>query len=213
MCPAQLAPLVTCAGRRGNPSDAYGPTRGAGGAERRRLEERAWTCDCACNGPPARSAAQTSAVPVPAPTETIVELLPLKRPQLDVTFALCHRAFTKTQLAAIPALLPIPSGKSYFNAGNGLHCPPPPFFFVIEFKAQAKRGTMYVAANQAAGAGAVALNNTLQLWTRSLSSYADAVRFDYNELLFIPYHDRRQYCVHQPRVGRAIGSTRFISSA
>jgi hypothetical protein len=53
-------------------------------------------------------------------------------------------------------------------------------FLNIEFKSQAKNCTHYVATNQVAGAGAIALNNHLELIRRSFG----AESFDFDEPQF-----------------------------
>ena len=69
------------------------------------------------------------------------------------------------------------SGQSYGVPDRTLYFP----FLSIEFKSQAKGGTHYVAANQAAGAGAIALNGFLELHERS---FGEQQPFDSNEPLF-----------------------------
>lgn len=51
------------------------------------------------------------------------------------------------------------------------------FPFCVDIKSQAENGTHYVATNQAAGVGAVALNGTLELIRRSFG----AEKLDYDE--------------------------------
>jgi hypothetical protein len=67
-------------------------------------------------------------------------------------------------------------GRSYAMPDQKLRFP----FLDIEFKSQAKNGTHYIAANQVAGAGAIALNgqygtDTARLWRG---------RFDFDEPQF-----------------------------
>ncbi|KAK5215345.1 hypothetical protein LTR72_011593 [Exophiala xenobiotica] len=54
-------------------------------------------------------------------------------------------------------------GRSYAVPDQKVRFP----FLQIEFKSQAKNGTHYIATNQAAGAGAIALNGNLELIRRS----------------------------------------------
>jgi hypothetical protein len=64
-------------------------------------------------------------------------------------------------------------GRSYAVPDQKIRFP----FLEIEFKSQAKNGTHYIATNQAAGAGAIALNGNMDLIQRSFGME----NFDYDE--------------------------------
>lgn len=93
----------------------------------------------------------------------VKSLLLLPRPKPDLVFGYSKSAFTKLQLGTILHLADDESGHSYAMPDQTTRFP----FFAIEFKSQAKKGTHYVATNQAAGAGAIALNGQLELMRRS----------------------------------------------
>ncbi|KAK5209640.1 hypothetical protein LTR72_012450, partial [Exophiala xenobiotica] len=67
-------------------------------------------------------------------------------------------------------------GRSYAVPDQKIRFP----FLEVEFKSQAKNGTHYIATNQAAGAGAIALNGNLELMRRSFG----LEQFDYEEPLY-----------------------------
>ncbi|KAF3933688.1 hypothetical protein ABW19_dt0201207 [Dactylella cylindrospora] len=84
-------------------------------------------------------------------------LLPRSKP--SVVFGFSASAFSRTQLMTMELLI---------NGGTKQHCAFPDYqtrfpFLVREFKSQAEGGTLYMATNQAAGAGATMLNGYLEL--------------------------------------------------
>ena len=66
-----------------------------------------------------------------------------------------------------------PCGKSFASPDGVLLFP----FLIFELKSQAKEGSLYTGTNQAAGAGAIAMNGILELWSRSFGLDS----FDFNE--------------------------------
>jgi hypothetical protein len=82
-------------------------------------------------------------------------------------------------------------------------------FLDIEFKSQAKNGTHYVATNQAAGAGVIALNGTLELCERSFG----AEGFDLNEPQFFSVTmDHQLACVNVPLAKRPTDGEIMVST-
>ncbi|KAL8908300.1 MAG: hypothetical protein Q9171_005508 [Xanthocarpia ochracea] len=77
-------------------------------------------------------------------------------------------------LNVFAAPLPLPKPKPDKACGSSFS------FFVIELKSQAKDGSIRVAKNQAAGAGAIAMNGILELVSRAPSLDG----FDFNQPLF-----------------------------
>ncbi|KAL8635126.1 MAG: hypothetical protein Q9228_007355 [Teloschistes exilis] len=88
--------------------------------------------------------------------------LPLPKPKPDTTFAFSKTAFTESQIGMIKSLVQFPNGPSFASPHQDIRFP----FAVVEYKSQARGGTIYVATNQAAGAGAVAMNGFLELMIR-----------------------------------------------
>ncbi|RMZ80666.1 hypothetical protein DV738_g2675, partial [Chaetothyriales sp. CBS 135597] len=107
--------------------------------------------------------AWTNCVPLPLDTTILTRPPALPRPKPDVAFGYSREAFTRPQLGTIGLLVDDHYGRSYAVPDQKLHFP----FLDIEFKSQAKSGTHYVATNQAAGAGALALQGRLDLFERS----------------------------------------------
>lgn len=105
------------------------------------------------------------AVPVPPDQNALEPPLPLPKPKPDTTFAYSKAAFSRSQLATINLLVRNPNGPSFASPCQDLQFP----FAVIEYKSQAKGGSIRVATNQAAGAGAVASNGFLELMSRASS--------------------------------------------
>lgn len=102
------------------------------------------------------------AVPVPPDRNALEPPLPLPKPKPDTTFAFSKAAFSRPQLATINLLVQNPNGPSFASPCHGLRFP----FAIIEYKSQAKDGSIRIATNQAADAGAVASNGFLELLSR-----------------------------------------------
>lgn len=101
-------------------------------------------------------------VPVSLDKTVLEPPLPLPKPKPDTTFGYTKAAFSRSQLATMNLLVQAPNGPSFASPGQDIRFP----FAVIEYKSQAKDGSIRVATNQAAGAGAVALNGFLDLMSR-----------------------------------------------
>ena len=104
-------------------------------------------------------------VPVSLDKTVLEPPLPLPKPKPDTTFGYAKAAFSRSQLATINLLVQAPNGPSFASPGQDIRFP----FGVVEYKSQAKDGSIRVATNQAAGAGAVALNGFLDLMSRDPS--------------------------------------------
>lgn len=118
----------------------------------------------------------TKSTPVPLDLNVLEAPLPLPKPKPDKAFAYGKAAFSPSQLATISLLAQGPVGPSFASPHEGLRFP----YLVIELKSQAKDGTLRVARNQAAGAGAIALNGYLELMSRG----PGLDEFDLNQPLF-----------------------------
>ena len=105
----------------------------------------------------------SKAVPVPFKSSLLDPPLPLPKPKPDTTFAFSKTAFTESQLGTMKSLVQYPNGPSFASPFPDIRFP----FAVIEYKSQAKDGSIRVATNQAAGAGAIALNGFLELMNRA----------------------------------------------
>lgn len=114
-----------------------------------------------------------NSVPVPLNTNVLTTPLPLPKPNPDLAFGYSQAAFTEKQLMTIDLLVDDQFGRSYAVPDQKVRFP----FLEIEFKSQAKNGTHYIATNQAAGAGAIALNGNMDLIQRSFGME----KFDYDE--------------------------------
>ena len=139
----------------------------------------------------ARNADQmwSNSVPVPLKPSILTNPLPLPRPKPDLAFGYSEAAFTENQLGTIDILVDDQFGRSYAVPDQKLRFP----FLDIEFKSQAKNGTHYIATNQAAGAGAIALNGHLELIRRSFGMEG----FDYDEPQFFSVTmDHQLACVN-----------------
>jgi len=139
----------------------------------------------------ARNADQSwfNSVPVPLDSDVLTNPLPLPRPKPDLAFGYSEAAFSRKQLMTIDLLIDDQFGRSYVVPDQKLRFP----FLDIEFKSQAKNGTHYVATNQVAGAGAIALNGNLELIQRSFG----AGSLDYNEPQFFSVTmDHQLACVN-----------------
>ncbi|TAQ83324.1 hypothetical protein B7494_g8352 [Chlorociboria aeruginascens] len=98
--------------------------------------------------------------------------LPLPKPKPDLAFGYSEGAFSPSELRTIQRLVEGSSGKSFASPDTVLLFP----FFILEFKSQVEEGSLYTARNQAAGAGAIAMNGILELWSRSFG--LDSFDFD-----------------------------------
>ncbi|KIW14166.1 hypothetical protein PV08_06947 [Exophiala spinifera] len=114
-----------------------------------------------------------NSVPVPLDSSLLTNPLPLPKPKPDLVFGYSETAFTRNQRATIELLIDDQFGRSYAIPDENVHFP----FLEIEFRSQAKNGTHYVATNQAAGAGAIALHGRMDLTQRS----SRIQTFEYNE--------------------------------
>lgn len=117
------------------------------------------------------------AVAVPRLPEYLdASFLLLPRPKPDLIFRYHKQAFTRRQILSILELVDDESGHSFSMPDQNTRFP----FLAIEFKSQAKKGTHYVATNQTAGAGAIAINGQLELMRRAYGVKA----FDKSTLRF-----------------------------
>ncbi|KIW84475.1 hypothetical protein Z517_03725 [Fonsecaea pedrosoi CBS 271.37] len=114
-----------------------------------------------------------NAVPVSLNANVLTTPLPLPKPKPDLAFGYSQAAFTEKQLMTIDLLVDDQFGRSYAIPDQKVRFP----FLEIEFTSQAKNGTHYIATNQAAGAGAIALNGNMDLTQRSFGMD----KFDYEE--------------------------------
>lgn len=105
----------------------------------------------------------SNSVPVPLDPSILINPLPLPKPKPDLVFGYSEVAFTRNQLGTIDLLVDDQFGRSHAVPDQKLRFP----FLDVEFKSQAKNGTHYIATNQVAGAGAIALNGYLELIRRS----------------------------------------------
>lgn len=117
-----------------------------------------------------------NSVHIPLKPSILTSPLPLPRPKPDLAFGYSEAAFTENQLGTIDLLIDDQFGRSYVVPDQKLRFP----FLDIEFKSQAKNGTHYIATNQVAGAGAIALNGNMELIQRSFGMES----FDYDEPQF-----------------------------
>jgi hypothetical protein len=117
-----------------------------------------------------------NSVAVSLDPDVLMNPLPLPRPKPDLAFGFSEAAFNHKQLRTIDLLVDDQFGRSYVMPDQKLRFP----FLDIEFKSQAKNGTHYVATNQVAGAGAIALNGNIELIQRSSGMEG----FDYTEPRF-----------------------------
>ena len=139
----------------------------------------------------ARNAHQqwSNSVPIPLDRSILTNPLPLPKPKPDLAFGYSQAAFTRDQLGTIELLVDDQFGRSYAVPDQKLRFP----FLDIEFKSQAKNGTHYVATNQTANAGALALNGSIDLIQRSFGME----KFDYEEPQFFSVTMDHQFaCVN-----------------
>lgn len=111
------------------------------------------------------------AVTVPLRSGVMVIQPPLPKPQPDFVFGYSNTAFNHSQFE-VSRLLVTESGMDYATPDGEIRFP----FLAMKIKAQAKGGTHFVATNQAANAGAVAMQGTLELARRI--STEEKVDFD-----------------------------------
>lgn len=104
-----------------------------------------------------------------------VDLPRLPRPKPDIVFGYSKIAFNTSQVK-VSRLLETKSGENYGMPDGKSMFP----FLVLECKAQATGGTHFVATNQAATAGAFAMNGTLELALR----ISPEGNIDYDEPMF-----------------------------
>lgn len=97
----------------------------------------------------------------------------LPKPKPDLAFGYSEHAFSPSELRTIELLVQSPRGKSFASPDGVLLFP----FLIFEIKSQAKEESLYTGTNQAAGAGAIAMNGILKLWSRSFGLDS----FDFNE--------------------------------
>lgn len=116
-----------------------------------------------------------NSVPIPLDPGVLSTPLPLPRPKPDLVFGYSETAFDKDQLLTID-ILTNNEGRSYAVPDQNLRFP----FLNIEFKSPANNGTICMATNQVAGAGAIALNGRLELISRCFG----AENFDFDEPQF-----------------------------
>jgi hypothetical protein len=115
------------------------------------------------------------AIPLLPELADVASLLSLPRPKPDFVFGFSRPAFTTRQIAMMMHLVD-ESRHGYVMPNQDARFP----FLAIEFKSQANKGTHYVATNQVAGAGAIALNGQLELMRRAYGVTAvdaSALRF------------------------------------
>lgn len=135
-----------------------------------------------------------NAVPVTLNSKILISPLPLPKPKPCLAFGHSPAAFNEEQLATIDLLVDDHVGRSYAIPDQKLQFP----FFNVEFKSQAKNGTLYVAENQVAGAGAIAMNANLELVSRSLGLES----FDFDQPQFFSVTlDHKMACVNVHWIG------------
>ena len=138
----------------------------------------------------------TNAVPVPLNTDYLIAppRLPLPKPKPDLAFGYSEEAFTPNQRPIFNLLVQDPLGSSFACPDRDLRFP----FLAVEFKSQAKDGSHYTAFNQAAGAGAIAMNGTLELLSRS--NNLDEVDFDEPQFFSVTI-DQNVGCINVHWIG------------
>lgn len=131
----------------------------------------------------------SNAIPVALNSKVLIRPLPLPKPKPDLAFGYSQSAFNEEQLATIDLLVDDHFGCSYAIPDQKLRFP----FFNVEFKSQAKNGTLYVATNQVAGAGAIVMNANLELISRSFGLES----FDFDQPQFFSVTmDHKMACVN-----------------
>ena len=117
-----------------------------------------------------------NSIPIPLKPSILTNPLPLPKPKPDLAFRYSKAAFTDNPIGTIDLLIDDQFGRSYAVPDQKVRFP----FLEIEFKSQAKNGTHYIATNQAAGAGAIALSGYIDLIRRSYRMK----KFDYEEPVY-----------------------------
>ena len=102
------------------------------------------------------------AVAIPLHPSVIATIPPLPRPKPDFVFGYSDKAFNRNQLEAINHLSN-ELGHKYAMPAKNLRFP----FLEVELKALATGGNVFVAENQAANGGAIAMNGLLELNKRN----------------------------------------------
>lgn len=145
----------------------------------------------------------TDFVPIPLDPSILTNPLPLPRPKPDKAFGYSEKAFTRKQLATID-LLTDPFKRSYATPDKELLFP----FLDDEFKSQGKGGSHVIATNQAAGAGAVAMNGLVELTRRGLG--LDTLDYDEPQFFSLSVdHSTVHVYVHWLSVDAEDGQFRF----
>ena len=134
-------------------------------------------------------------VPIPLDRNALAAPLPLPKPKPDMAFGYAKAAFDPSQLPTIKLLVNAPGGSSFASPSQDLRFP----FLVIELKSLAKDGSIRVATNQAAGAGAISMNGILELISRDFR----LDDFDLNKPLFFSVTmDQTVACLNVHWIGK-----------
>lgn len=144
-----------------------------------------------------------NAVPIQLDPDVLADPLPLPRPKPDLAFGYSKTAFDRKQLMAIDLLMDR-FGRSYAVPDRKIRFP----FLDIEFKSQAKNGTHFIATNQVANAGSIAMNGSLELIRRILGEK----NLDLNEPQFFSLSmDHASAClnVHWVSISADVGQFSF----
>ena len=142
------------------------------------------------------------AVPIPPDSTLLVPPLPLPKPKPDTTFAFSKTAFDRYQLGTMSSLVTEPNGPSFASPNQDLRFP----YLVIEYKSQAKDGSIRVAINQAAGAGAVALNGLRETISRGLGLDP----FDIDKIMvFSVAMDQNSACINVEWIGKIMDTNEY----
>lgn len=128
-----------------------------------------------------------------------VNLPRLPRPKPDIVFGYSKTAFNPSQFN-VSRLLETKSGENYVMPDGKSMFP----FLILECKAQATGGTHFVATNQAATAGAFAMNGALELALR----ISPEGNIDYDEPMFFSISiDHLMACINVHWLSKAeVGS-------
>ena len=143
-------------------------------------------------------------VPVPLDASISGDEPPLAKPKPDKSFGYSSQAFTRDQRASIRLLTNPSTGASYVMPYEDLYFP----FLNFEYKSQVKGGSMTVATDQAANAGAVVGHGLTELAQRA----SEWKSLDYNEPQFFSIvmdHKLVQINVHWLRHNASDGQFSF----